>query len=175
LAPGQSSSINIGNTFGANIGLTAPPLGVLWNFTDVYTFVTTPATASVNTITFNFGPEITKLQVALFSSSQSSFSTFGSNLNTAGTASGAVAGGGWASNVVTPGPLFNVVTLSNVNLNPAGAYTMEIRGLAPVLTSGSASYSGNFLLSAVPEPETYALFFAGLLGIGMALQRRARD
>jgi hypothetical protein len=174
--PGQPSSIAIGNTLSAANGLLATDSVTQWNFTDVYTFSTSPATASVNTISFEYVPGITNIQIALFAGSPTGFATPGTYNNSIGSLTGAVAGGGWASNQFSSGPGFNVVTLSNVSLNPGGSFTLEIRGAAPVLTgSATASYSGNLLLSAVPEPETYALFFAGLLTMGLALQKRARD
>ncbi len=45
------------------------------------------------------------------------------------------------------------------------------------LTGGKdvATLSGYAEITAVPEPETYALFVAGLLGMGMVLRRRTRD
>ncbi|MBB5369731.1 MULTISPECIES: FxDxF family PEP-CTERM protein [unclassified Janthinobacterium] len=51
-----------------------------------------------------------------------------------------------------------------------GAYTLSVSGT--VLTSAAASYSGTINLSAVPEPETYALLLAGLGVMGFVARRR---
>jgi hypothetical protein len=45
----------------------------------------------------------------------------------------------------------------------AGDYRVVIDG---VNTPGMASYSGNLAISAVPEPQAYALFLAGLAAMG---------
>ena len=51
-------------------------------------------------------------------------------------------------------------------------YTLRVTGgLLPGHTSGS--YAGNFHISPIPEPETYAMLLAGLGLIGFSLRRRA--
>lgn len=54
----------------------------------------------------------------------------------------------------------------------AGSYFYAVSGLA---TSPSSSYSLTSTVTAVPEPETYALLGAGLGIIGFVASRRRRD
>ena len=58
------------------------------------------------------------------------------------------------------------------NLHPlaAGNYFVEVSGYVSSLNGGS--YSGNLSISAVPEPETYAMLLAGFGVIGFAVRRR---
>lgn len=52
----------------------------------------------------------------------------------------------------------------------AGAYTLTLIGTN---SAGIGSYAGNLAVTPVPEPETYALLLAGLLGIGFIARRRS--
>ena len=56
-------------------------------------------------------------------------------------------------------------TFSNV---AAGDYALSVKGLNDTATAVSATYS----VTAVPEPETYAMMLAGLGAIGFMSRRR---
>jgi hypothetical protein len=62
-------------------------------------------------------------------------------------------------------------TLSSIALTGGQSYYYQVTGLATG-TSGGA-YSLIASASPVPEPETYALFLAGLAAIGFVARRRA--
>jgi len=63
---------------------------------------------------------------------------------------------------------FETWALSSVTLAP-GAYTLSVIGLnSPAV----ASYGGNIGVTAVPEPQTYALLLGGLIGMGFIARRR---
>ena len=51
----------------------------------------------------------------------------------------------------------------------AGSYTMTMTGTN---SAGIGSYAGNLAATPVPEPETYVLFLAGLMGMGFIARRR---
>jgi len=52
----------------------------------------------------------------------------------------------------------------------SGAYTLTVIGTN---STAGGSYGGNFAVTAVPEPETYALMLAGLMVVGFLSKRRA--
>jgi hypothetical protein len=80
------------------------------------------------------------------------------------------------------------VTLNGVALDPVagppkafyktglfsgGDITLEVKGFTgPAPKSGVGSYSGVVSVSAIPEPETYALLLAGLGVVGFVAKRR---
>lgn len=77
-----------------------------------------------------------------------------------------------ASGVLSPGAPFDFLGFLGP-LNTADTYSLTVIGsLAPFHHSGS--YSGNFHISPIPEPETYAMLLAGLGLIGFSLRRRAK-
>lgn len=51
----------------------------------------------------------------------------------------------------------------------AGSYMLTMIGTN---SAGVGSYAGNIAVTAVPEPETYALLLGGLLATGFILKRR---
>ena len=63
---------------------------------------------------------------------------------------------------------FETWALSSVTLAP-GAYTLSVIGLN---SSAVASYGGNIGVTAIPEPQTYALLLGGLIGMGFIARRR---
>ena len=64
---------------------------------------------------------------------------------------------------------FEIWTISTGVLN-AGAYTLTVTGTN---SASIGTYAGNIAIAAVPEPRTYALMLAGMVGIGfMSLRRR---
>lgn len=55
----------------------------------------------------------------------------------------------------------------------AGTYALNITGTISGLGEGQpASYAGNLQVAAIPEPETYALFGAGLAALAFLRSRR---
>lgn len=60
-------------------------------------------------------------------------------------------------------------SLSGVTLEAGKAYTLHIVGHA---NDDSVLYSGELSVAAVPEPESYAMLFAGLGLIGYMARRR---
>lgn len=59
--------------------------------------------------------------------------------------------------------------LSGTNLS-AGNYFFKVEGT--ITTADAVSYSGNVLVSAVPEADTYAMMLAGLGLVGFIARRR---
>jgi hypothetical protein len=62
----------------------------------------------------------------------------------------------------------NSVTLTNVMLTPGASYRYDMTGTV----TGTVGGQYTFMAQAVPEPETYALFLAGLSAIGWVVRRR---
>ncbi|MEP7101264.1 MAG: FxDxF family PEP-CTERM protein [Burkholderiales bacterium] len=67
------------------------------------------------------------------------------------------------------GSTFDQYTFSASSL-AAGTYTIFVTGTG---TAGSA-YTGNVVITPVPEPQTYALILAGLVAVGFLGARRKR-
>lgn len=167
------SSVSIGDTFNAGLGIVAPASGTNpYNFVDVYTFTLgTAGNATADTVTFNFAPSISNLQIALFGGSTGYAP--GTYVNQTGSTSGALQNGGWSADVTTNLGIETVVSLSGVALAPGQTYTLEVRGDAPTLTgTQTASYSGNLSIQALPEPATWSLALAGALGVAAWVRRR---
>ncbi|MRW86246.1 PEP-CTERM sorting domain-containing protein [Pseudoduganella sp. FT26W] len=59
--------------------------------------------------------------------------------------------------------------LTGTNLT-AGSYYFKVQGT--ITTNDAVTYSGNLLVSAVPEAETYAMLLAGLGLVGFVARRR---
>jgi PEP-CTERM motif len=72
-----------------------------------------------------------------------------------------------ATSVPSPPVVVNLLS-GFTGLLGAGAYNLTISGNAGV----GGSYGGNVVLTPVPEPETYALMFAGLGIVGFVAARR---
>jgi len=66
----------------------------------------------------------------------------------------------------------SITTLSVPVLQP-NAYTLAIRGDAVGLAGGS--YSGSFNVALIPEPETYAMLFAGMGLLAFAARRKDKN
>ncbi|MEC5163365.1 MULTISPECIES: FxDxF family PEP-CTERM protein [unclassified Janthinobacterium] len=60
-------------------------------------------------------------------------------------------------------------TLSS-DMLAAGAYYFQVSGT--LLSAGGAAFGANGYISAVPEPQTYAMLLAGLAGLGLRARRR---
>jgi hypothetical protein len=74
-----------------------------------------------------------------------------------------------------PGPggsVINVQRLEGNALLLAGAYDLVLMGAG--ITGSSASYGGNIVATAVPEPGRYAMMLAGLGAIALVVARRRR-
>ncbi|WP_317205306.1 FxDxF family PEP-CTERM protein [Janthinobacterium sp.] len=55
----------------------------------------------------------------------------------------------------------------------AGSYFLKVEG--NVIGNGGGTYGGDLTVSAVPEPETYAMLLAGLGLLGFAARRKAAN
>lgn len=70
-------------------------------------------------------------------------------------------GAGIFKSISFPGPL-----------NPTDHYALVVKGGLLPAGHGSGSYAGNFHISPIPEPETYAMLLAGLGLLGFMARRR---
>lgn len=71
------------------------------------------------------------------------------------------------------GFMLKTQTKAGVAPLPSGIHTVTVKGTG--VTGGIATYSGYVQAVPVPEPETYALFAAGLGIVGFVASRRRRD
>lgn len=128
-----------------------------WNFT----FPSTGALASSNTISLTLGDSvsITGLGLRLFSLTGSP----ASNGSLTGLTLGTLLGTGTSTSAG--------VTLNNVALTPGQRYAYVVSGTDTGAAGGFYSFTAS--ASPVPEPETYALFLAGLAAVGFVARRRA--
>lgn len=191
LAAGMSLAVHAQTYTPGNIGLIPSPGSVsygdsistgLETFTDVYTFSFTPTStfdsfaATINlgsSIGINGVPGQNNIEVALFDTTGSTLSA-GTHVGSTGD-TGAIAGLGWASGVVSttsvaPGVTDTLVSIYNSAL-VGGNYTLEVRGTT---SSAGGSYSGVITLSAVPEASTVLLLWVGLPAVLFAAWRLRR-
>lgn len=142
------------------VGTNNPAQGAFtdrWNFT----FPTTGALASANTISITIGDSsITGLGLRLFS------------LTGTPAANGSLQGLGLGTLLGTGTSTSAGITLNNIALTPGQRYAYVVSGTDVSSTNGGF-YTMTASASPVPEPETYALFLAGLAAVGFVARRRA--
>lgn len=87
------------------------------------------------------------------------------------TATGGTATGPFGSTATTYSYTFNNVSIGNYNLTLSGTSGGQYTGVnvsAPSISGGTTATA----VTAVPEPETYAMMLAGLVGLGFLGRRR---
>lgn len=77
--------------------------------------------------------------------------------------------------LVAPGTVFTgiVGSLSFSGLTSGDSYDLVLTG-APAVAGFAGGYGGNISISPIPEPETYAMFMAGLGLMGFMARRRSK-
>jgi hypothetical protein len=169
---GSISVLNasIGDTFATAYAASSNPL---YDFADVYTFTYTGPSGSASGSAISFSSmadsSISNLQAAVFALPSGLFanaSSFGTYASSQGDTSGAL--NPWTTLSLGTG---SATTFSNDPLVNGTSYAVEIRGL---IGSAGASYGGTLTISAVPEPTTWALLIAGILGLAAATRRMRR-
>lgn len=80
---------------------------------------------------------------------------------------------GPTSTVTADGLTVRTQVLAGGTSLPAGVYQLTVAGTG--VSGGSASYGGNIVAAPVPEPESYAMFLAGLGVMGAIAVRRNKS
>jgi len=77
------------------------------------------------------------------------------------------------SNAVVPPVTLTTQLLSGGLTLGAGGHTLTVKGTG--ISGSDASYGGNVVAVAIPEPETWALMLAGIGVVGFLVGRRRSD
>ena len=154
------SSLTYGQTFSSSSGATTGDV-----FFDAFHFTIPSGTANSITTSIDLGSilGLSNLRARIYA---------GSTNDTLGLITSNVEGWSTAVNAGIPGVTLETVVLNPVNLL-AGAYTLQIRGT--VAGTAGGAYAGVLNITnplPVPEPETYAMFLAGLGLMGSIARRR---